>query len=95
MHKKQTWQTVALTEDKNELKRKVLHVMPEDKLSTAHFKLTRYTVVNVKTSLDSARALGCVITKEDVGKARLKRLHEEGVPVPDVQTTISLRLSEG
>lgn len=56
--------------------------------------ITRYEQTSFKTTLEQARELGAVQTKEVVNTTVLKKLHGAGAKVPGVQIDERLRIGE-
>lgn len=92
-HKKLSEEIDELTEKKNALREEILNRMTDSKMETEHFKILKVSMLQVKTPLESARALNCVVVKEEVDKDALKKLHREGVPVEGIAVTTSLRIT--
>lgn len=84
----------ALSERKEALKKQILAKMPNKRETTPRFKVYKIQKLIISTSLESAKALGCTIMKEDVDKKALERLYEEGVDIPDVRLSEWVRVVE-
>lgn len=83
-----------LSEKKESLKKQIIAEMPSKREITTRFKVYKIQQLIVTTSLESAKALGCTIIKENVDKKALERLYEEGVDVPDVRLSEWVRVVE-
>ena len=92
-YKQLSQQIDQLTDRKAELNQQILTQLKEKNTVTTRYKILKYQRVNVKTSLESARALGCTVQIEEVDKEALRRLYDEGLPVPDIGTSECIRIS--
>lgn len=83
-HREIMKQFQELTKRKEELNAKILSLLNHDKVETPFYKITKVKQLSVKTSMDDARHLGCMVVKEDINKEALKELHRQGLPVPGI-----------
>jgi len=80
------------------IREELLHRLEEAKIDAeriGEYSVTKAKRVSFKTSLEEAEVLGAV--KKSVDTDQLKKLHNKGIKVPGVQTTIYLsvrRLSQ-
>ncbi|MBS0626154.1 MAG: hypothetical protein JSS32_08905 [Verrucomicrobia bacterium] len=82
-----------LTDRKTAVSQQILSQLKEKTTQTPHFKISKYQRVTVKTSIESARALGCTVQVEDIDKEALRRLYDEGLPVPNIHQNEYIRIS--
>ena len=88
-----TGQIDALSEKKSEVGNQILAQLKEKNTMTPRFKVSKFQRVTVRTSLESARVFGCVVQVEDIDKEALRRLYDEGIPVPNIQQSEYIRIA--
>ena len=84
----------ALTEQKDAMKQRILAAMPTKTVTTAQYRVTKIQQVLVKTNLECARSLGYTVMKEQVDKETIRRLHGEGISIPDVEQIEYIKITE-
>ncbi len=83
-----------LSARKKEITSQILALMTDKHASTSRYKVTKIQQLIVKTPIATARALNCVITKEEINKPALKKLYKEGVQIPDIHINEWVKVTE-
>jgi len=83
-----------LTEQKDELKHRILAAMPTKTATTAQYKVTKVRQILVKTNLECARNLGYTVMREQVDKETIRKLYSEGVSIPDIEQIEYVKITE-
>lgn len=80
-------QIQKLEEQKRALGQEILALMSESELYFPHFTVKRYQRLNIKTTLEEARAFNATHMEEVVDKEKLKSLLSSGLQIPNTSTT--------
>jgi len=79
-------QIEELERQKKTLVSEVLELFPQETPTVfiPGYRIKRASLLSIKTSLENAKQLGAVTTKEVVDKEKIKKLYREGRNPPDV-----------
>ncbi len=88
-HREMSDRIRACEKRKKEITEELLKILPRAtrKYETPHFKASRQERVNIRTSLEDAKALHATKTEEVVDKEKIKSMYISGQQIPGITKT--------